>query len=178
MSLRVLSKRSGLSIGFLSRVERGLSLLALTSLSNIAKALQMELSSFFPTEESPPQERSTETSTEGLLPYVNRADSAARVAVISSSRIFKMLSPRRTGKVLEPLIVTIPPGDPVDEPFSHDGEEFAYVLSGELVYVVNNIEYRLGPGDSIHLDSTVLHTTRNDTNEPVQVLWVLTPRLM
>lgn len=178
MSLRELSKRAGLSIGFLSLVERGRSSLALTSLSNVAKALGMELSSFFPAEEDEANEAEEAKQKGGPLPYVNRAHDAAKLAIISSERTYKMLSPRASGLILEPIFVTVQPGDTLDEPYSHEGEEFAYVLSGELAFIVDGVEYHLGPGDSIHLRSTVPHAMRNDTDEPVEAIWVLTPRLM
>lgn len=178
MSLRELSKQSGLSIGFLSLVERGRSSPALTSLSNVAKALGVELSSFFPAEEEEQNEAEETKQRVSPLPYVNRANDAAKLSIILSQRIYKMLSPRIPGLVLEPIFVTVQPGDTIDEPYSHEGEEFAYVLSGELVFIVDGVEYRLGPGDSIHFRSTVSHTMRNDTDEPVQAIWVLTPRLM
>ncbi len=178
MSLRELSKQSGLSIGFLSLVERGRSSPALTSLSNVAKALGVELSSFFPAEGEEENEAEETKQRVSPLPYVSRANDAAKLAIILSQRIYKMLSPRVPGLVLEPIFVTVQPGDTIDEPYSHEGEEFAYVLSGELVFIVDGVEYRLGPGDSIHFRSTVSHTMRNDTDEPVQAIWVLTPRLM
>jgi len=178
LSLRELSKQSGLSIGFLSLVERGRSSPALTSLSNVAKALGVELSSFFPAEEEEQNEAEETKQRVSPLPYVNRANDAAKLSIILSQRIYKMLSPRIPGLVLEPIFVTVQPGDTMDEPYGHEGEEFAYVLSGELVFIVDGIEYRLGPGDSIHFRSTVSHAMRNDTDEPVQAIWVLTPRLM
>lgn len=178
MSLRELSKQSGLSIGFLSLVERGRSSPALTSLSNVAKALGVELSSFFPAEEEEQNEAEETKQRVSPLPYVNRANDAAKLSIILSQRIYKMLSPRIPGLVLEPIFVTVQPGDTMDEPYGHEGEEFAYVLSGELVFIVDGVEYRLGPGDSIHFRSTVSHAMRNDTDEPVQAIWVLTPRLM
>ncbi len=178
MSLRELSKQSGLSIGFLSLVERGRSSPALTSLSNVAKALGVELSSFFPAEEEEQNEAEETKQRVSPLPYVNRANDAAKLSIILSQRIYKMLSPRIPGLVLEPIFVTVQPGDTMDEPYGHEGEEFAYVLSGELVFIVDGVEYRLGPGDSVHFRSTVSHAMRNDTDEPVQAIWVLTPRLM
>ncbi len=177
MSLRELSKQSGLSIGFLSLVERGRSSPALTSLSNVAKALGVELSSFFPAEEEQNEAEETKQRV-SPLPYVSRANDAAELSIILSQRIYKMLSPRVPGLVLEPIFVTVQPGDTIDEPYSHEGEEFAYVLTGELVFIVDGVEYRLGPGDSVHFRSTVSHAMRNDTDEPVQAIWVLTPRLM
>ena len=178
MSLRELSKQSGLSIGFLSLIERGRSSPALTSLSNVAKALGVELSSFFPAEEEEQNEAEETKQRMSPLPYVNRANDAAKLSIILSQRIYKMLSPRIPGLVLEPIFVTVQPGDTMDEPYSHEGEEFVYVLSGELVFIVDGAEYRLGPGDSVHFRSTVSHAMRNDTDEPVQAIWVLTPRLM
>ena len=178
LSLRELSKQSGLSIGFLSLVERGRSSPALTSLSNVAKALRVELSSFFPAEEEEQNEAEETKQRVSPLPYVNRANDAAKLSIILSQRIYKMLSPRIPGLVLEPIFVTVQPGDTMDEPYGHEGEEFAYVLSGELVFIVDGVEYRLGPGDSIHFRSTVSHAMRNDTDKPVQAIWVLTPRLM
>jgi len=178
LSLRELSKQSGLSIGFLSLVERGRSSPALTSLSNVAKALGVELSSFFPAEEEELNEAEETKQRVSPLPYVNRANDAAKLSIILSQRIYKMLSPRIPGLVLEPIFVTVQPGDTMDEPYSHEGEEFAYVLSGELVFIVDGVAYRLGPGDSVHFRSTVSHAMRNDTDEPVQAIWVLTPRLM
>jgi len=178
LSLRELSKQSGLSIGFLSLVERGRSSPALTSLSNVAKALGVELSSFFPAEEEELNEAEETKQRVSPLPYVTRANDEAKLSIILSQRIYKMLSPRIPGLVLEPIFVTVQPGDTMDEPYSHEGEEFAYVLSGELVFIVDGVAYRLGPGDSVHFRSTVSHAMRNDTDEPVQAIWVLTPRLM
>jgi transcriptional regulator with XRE-family HTH domain len=180
LSLRDLSKRTGLSIGFLSLVERGRSSLALTSLANVARVLDIELASFFPAEkeeEAAAEEQKTRPKT-NLLPYVHRANDGGQLALISSLRTYKMLSPRLPGLILEPILVTIQPGDVLDEPYSHDGEEFAYVLSGELVFIIEDQEYRLGPGDSIYFCSSVVHAIRNYGDEPVQAIWVLTPRLM
>lgn len=180
LSLRELSRLCGLSIGFLSLVERGRSSLALTSLSNIAKALGIELSSFFPAVEVglAPTLTVPAPSKEGPYPYVHRANDRSQLALISSQRTYTMLSPRGPGLILEPIFVTIQPGDLLEEPYGHEGEEFAYVLSGELVFIVEDVEYRLGPGDSIHLRSHLSHAMRNDTERPVEAIWVLTPRLM
>src|SRR5258706_8208014 len=70
MSLRELSRQADLSIGFLSLVERGRSSLALTSLSNIAKALNLELSSFFPNEEEGASEAEETKQKVSSLPHV------------------------------------------------------------------------------------------------------------
>jgi len=168
MSLRDLSGRTGLSTGFLSLVERGKSSLALTSLHTVAKALDTEVSAFFPDEALDQAHRP---------PHVSRADERPQLAVMAQQRTYKLLSARASGLVLEPLLVTVHPSETIEEPYAHEGEEFAYVLSGELRFVIAGTEYRLGPGDTIHFPSTTPHAIHNDNDEPVEAIWVLTPRL-
>ena len=170
LSLRELSQLAGLSTGFLSMVERGRSSLALTSLNNVAKALDTDLADLFASERK--------VRVSHPLPHVSRAKEDGHLSIASSQRVYKVLSPRAPGLVFEPLLVTVEPNSDLEEPYSHEGEEFAYVIEGELIFAVDSEEYRLGPGDSIHLLPTVPHAIRNDTEEPAKVLWVLTPRFI
>lgn len=160
---------TGFSIGFLSLVERGRSSLALTSLHKVAEALGTDVASFFPAERAMREPHP--------LPHVSRAGENSKIAIAERERTYTLLSGRAPNLLLEPLLVTIQPSETLEEPYSHEAEEFAYVLSGELLYVIDGVEYRLGPGDSIHFASSVPHAIQNDTDEPVQALWVLTPRL-
>ena len=169
LSLRHLSSLSGLSIGFLSLVERGRSSPALTSLHAIAKALGTDVASFF-ARHSPVRES-------GPHPHVTRAGDDYQLAIASSHRAYKLLSQRASSLVLEPMLVTIQPGGSIEEPYSHDGEEFAYVLSGRLRYVIDGTEHLLEAGDSIHFQSSVPHGIHNDGDSPVVAVWVVTPRL-
>jgi transcriptional regulator with XRE-family HTH domain len=170
LSLRELSRLAGLSTSFLSMVERGRSSLALTSLNNVAKALDTDLADLFESERK--------VRVSHPLPHVSRAEEDGRLSIASSQRVYRVLSPRAPGLVFEPLLVTVRPHSDLEEPYSHEGEEFAYVIEGELVFAIQGEEYRLGPGDSIHLLSTVPHAIRNETDEPAKILWVLTPRFI
>jgi quercetin dioxygenase-like cupin family protein len=170
LSLRDLSRLTGFSIGFLSLVERGQSSLALTSLYKVAKALDSEVADFFQPNGAAPSEHPP--------PHVTRADEHTEMSIAGSNRTYQLLSDRARGRVLEPLLVTVQPTETVEEPYSHDGEEFAFVLSGELVYIIGGTQYRLGPGDSIYFPAGVPHAIHNDTEQPARVLWVLTPRLI
>jgi quercetin dioxygenase-like cupin family protein/lambda repressor-like predicted transcriptional regulator len=170
LSLRELSRLAGLSTGFLSMVERGRSSLALTSLNNVAKALDTDLADLFVSERK--------VRVAHPLPHVSRAEEDDELSIASSQRVYRVLSPRAPGLVFEPLLVTVRPSSDLEESYSHEGEEFAYVVEGELIFYVDGEEYRLGPGDSIHLLSTVPHAIHNDTDEPAKILWVLTPRFI
>jgi transcriptional regulator with XRE-family HTH domain len=168
LSLRELSRRTGLSVSFLSLVERGRSSLALTSLQTVAAALNTTVASFFPEQEV--------TREASLVPHVSRSSGGPQLST-GSQRTYRLLSGRGFNHVLEPLLVTVEPSETREEPYRHEREEFAYILSGELVFIIDGVENRLGPGDSIHFQSTVPHSIHNDTSEPVQAIWVLTPRL-
>jgi quercetin dioxygenase-like cupin family protein len=170
LSLRELSRKTGLSTGFRSVVKRGKSSPALTSLTDVAKALEVELVALFP-----PGRKVRKVHP---LPHVTRAEEDGQVSIASNQRVYKVLSPRASGPILEPLLVTVQPGSDLEEPYAHDGEEFAYILDGEIMYIVEGVAYRLGPGDSIHVLSTVPHAIHNNTGKPVRILWVLTPRFV
>lgn len=169
LSLRELSRLTGFSISFLSLVERGRSSLALTSLQKVAAALGTSAASFFP-DVGPVRDAS--------VPHVVRARNGGSHLSTGSQRTYKLLTGRGFTHVLEPVLVTVEPSETIEEPYAHEGEEFAYVLSGELLFIIDGAHHRLGAGDSIHFESTTLHSIHNDTDEPVQAVWVLTPRIL
>jgi transcriptional regulator with XRE-family HTH domain len=170
MSLRDLGRATGFSIGFLSLVERGRSSISLTSLHTVAVALGVDMSAFFP---APTVQPEPPTAA-----HVNRRAGDTRLS-IGSAHTYRLLGAPGFERALEPLLVTIEPGatgDPRDV-YAHEGEEFAYLLSGELVFDVNGVEHRLGAGDSIHFVSSGPHSVHNQGAQPAEVLWMLTPRL-
>jgi transcriptional regulator with XRE-family HTH domain len=168
LSLRDLGRATGFSISFLSLVERGRSSVSLTSLHTIAVALGVELSTFFPQAQPDPADAA----------HVSRRRGDARLP-IQGAHTYRLLGATGFERALEPLLVTIAPHDEADprDDYAHEGEEFAYLLSGELVFTVDGVEHRLEAGDCIHYRSTVPHLWRNQAAEPAEVLWVLTPRL-
>ncbi len=173
LTLRGLASRSGLSIGFLSQVERGISSIGLTALGSVAKALDRTVGDFFDAGTNPADGRVAALPNHFTL---TRAETAA-TQYVSGQQTYRMLSERGPGLVLEPMLVHIAPGGRRETAYGHTGEEFAYVISGELLYEVNGVEHRLCPGDSVHLRSSVPHRMYNDTDSVTTVVSVVTPRL-
>lgn len=174
LTLRGLAAQSGLSIGFLSQVERGVSSIGLTALNGVATALDRPVAEFFNGDGASP-----EGATEAELPHhftLTRGENGAK-QYVSGQQTYRMLSDRGAGLVLEPMMVHIAPGGRREEAYGHAGEEFAYVVRGELLYEVDGVEHRLYPGDSVHLRSNVPHRMYNDTDELTIVVSVVTPRL-
>ncbi|MBK0417484.1 cupin domain-containing protein [Leucobacter sp. CSA1] len=169
MSLRGLARASGLSVGFLSQVERGISSIALSSLRAVADALGHPMSELFETEGPP-------SPDDDSIIFTLMRGSERKRSVVSGGRHYEMLSARAPGLILEPMLVYIEPGGVEEPPVSHAGEEFAYVLSGRLVYEVAGEEHLLEPGDSLYLRSNTPHAMRNDGTETCVVVSVVTPR--
>ena len=72
-------------------------------------------------------------------------------------------------KAAEPFLLTIQPGDPQGE-FHHQGQEFIYMLSGQMEFTIGDQRLRLGRGDSLYFDSSIVHSTRILGKRPAQFL--------
>lgn len=174
LTLRGLAARSGLSIGFLSQVERGISTIGLTALGSVAAALDRSVAEFF--NERPPEADGTGGEELPVHFTLTRRESVTR-QFASGQQTYRMLSDRGRQLVLEPMLVQIAPGGRKEDAYGHPGEEFAYVVEGELLYEVQGVEHRLFPGDSLHLRSSTPHRLYNDTDQVTTVVSVVTPRL-
>ncbi|RIV32709.1 helix-turn-helix domain-containing protein [Micromonospora radicis] len=174
LTLRGLAARAGLSIGFLSQVERGISAIGLTALGSVAKALDHSVGDFFDNGADPAGGAVTPLPSHFTL---TRAETSTTTQYVSGQQTYRMLSERGPDLRLEPMLVSIAPGGRRENAYGHAGEEFAYVISGELLYEVDGVEHRLRPGDSVHLRSSVPHRMYNDTDSVTTVVSVVTPRL-
>ena len=87
---------------------------------------------------------------------------------------FFSLAPDKNDRHMEPFVVTVDPQDSQTENFSsHEGEEFLYVLEGEIEIKYGKDTYILSVGDSIYLDSTVEHQVRTNNSVQAKVLAVI-----
>lgn len=194
LSLRGLSERSGLSISFLSQLERGLSSIGLTTLRHLAASLGHEIVEFFDESslavgevladddapeaiDPPPAADNAQHPSAHRYFTLTRSSGEHSSEYISGKRTYRLLSKRAPGLILEPMLVSIAPGGVLGEEETHEGEEFAYVLQGELGYTVDGVEHRLRAGDSLHLLSSIPHRLYNDTAQATIVVSVVTPRL-
>ncbi|MDQ0163516.1 helix-turn-helix domain-containing protein [Aeribacillus alveayuensis] len=161
ITLKELSEKTGLSISFLSQVERASSSLAITSLKKIADALEAPITTFF-------EDYKNEN-------YYVKKEEQKPFQLKGSGVVYTRLGGEFSGRNIEPLLVTYPPGPTTEKSFSHPGEEFYYVLEGELLFYVDGKEYFLKAGDSIHFPSHLLHSVNNPLEVDAKVLAVVTP---
>lgn len=161
MTLKDLSDASGLSTGFLSQLERGMSSIAVDILGDIAQLLEVELSFFF----EKPKEQDT---------YIQRRFERSVFQVENSSYIHYHLTPIVEHSEMLPRLIEILPGQFQEDigEYGHAGEEFIYVEEGVLTLFINHERKELYPGDVAHYPSSISHNWANYTNKLVKILVV------
>ena len=166
LTLKDLSAKTNLSIGFLSQLERGLTTIAIDSLGNIAKALDVNLSYFL---EGPKSNKKV----------ILRSYEKEVFQVYSNQFIHYHLTNDVGEKNLLPRLIEILPTNSKEDvtPYKHEGEEFVYVLEGILTLFMGNEQHELYPGDSAHYNSNIVHNWANYTSKTVKILTVHTPNM-
>ncbi|WML44683.1 XRE family transcriptional regulator [Neobacillus sp. PS3-40] len=164
ITLKELSEKSELSIGFLSQLERGLTTIAVDSLEKLADILEVHLTHFF----DYPHKRKDKV----LRSYEHEILDLVEAGFIKYS-----LSPNLENKHLVPRLIEILPQKKDEEilSYKHEGEEFIYVLEGILTVYINGERHEVYPGDSVHMESNIEHNWANYTNKKVKLLAVNTP---
>ena len=164
MTAPALAAAAGLDEDLIARCEEGLSLPALGELMNLANALDVSMGWFFMPELT---DARVEVVRAGERWRVTPKSNAA--ATLNYS--YESLAYRMTQKMMSPFHIEIPPSaDREPAPLSHEGEEFLYVLSGEVDMRVGEERYTLGPGDAIYFDSRQEHTVRAAGSQPARLL--------
>lgn len=165
ITLAQLSAATGLSKGYLSQIERGISSPSVKALHSISRALGVTISWFFPPETG---------DGDGLRDTVVRAH-ARRSLTFESNITDELLSPN-LDRTIELLRCTFPPGsESGQEPYNHRGEEAGIVISGQLDLWLDDQHIRLGEGDSFAFSSDRPHRYANTTTRDTVVIWAISP---
>ena len=162
LTLQELADRSELSAAFLSQAERGKATPSIVSLINIAKALETDIHYFI----TPPAPTS----------LVRRADNPQYID-IDSPVVYKRLDAEIRNQRMNALIMEIPPGTALPVVHREEGEDFFYVLEGEVEQSIGDKVFTLRQGDSAHHNTQVDHDVVNKSKRIAKLLWVGTPVL-
>lgn len=149
LTLKDLAEQTGVSISFLSQVERGKSSVTLESLRKIADALNVDPSVFF-SESEEQGER-----VERLEPFY-----------------YKDLSAGIKEANFAPILVTLHPGENKGNAFSHSGFEFLFVIEGVLTVEIDGMQMDFPAQQSTMFDARKKHYWFNHTNAAVRFLVV------
>jgi quercetin dioxygenase-like cupin family protein/ribosome-binding protein aMBF1 (putative translation factor) len=166
LTLQDVSRRTDLDVATLSSIEEGTLAPPLGVIIRLAKALEMKMGYFISGEEQRP------------FTIVRHHDRKV-VSRYDSSKgkyygyEFESLAPYKKDRHMEPFLVTLEPAPTEHERSTHDGQEFIFVLRGEMEVRLGDEIHVLGPGDSIYYDSNVPHLVKCHGTETTKILAVL-----
>ncbi|MBI3474684.1 MAG: MerR family transcriptional regulator [Acidobacteria bacterium] len=158
LSLAEVAKSVSISVGFLSAIERSHMSASVGTLRKLARFYKTNILDFF---------GPTEADTPLVRPQTRKALEAGpgvRMELLASGPT-----------VMEPHLFRIAPQSGSGESYAHEGEEFLFLLRGELTISLADQEYSLKRGDSFYFQSATPHHWRNPGRSETWVLWINTP---
>jgi quercetin dioxygenase-like cupin family protein len=158
VSLESLASRTGFSERYLKGIEEGITVPPVSAVIQIAKALSIDSGSFLSAEDQEDSERKRRES------FFKRTQAYS----------YKTLTPYAETKHMKAFLVTIDPKqDHQMVEYRHEGEEFLYVLKGELEVNVGGNPHLLKKGQTLHFDSGLPHKLHNLSDEEAQLIVVI-----
>jgi len=159
LSLAQVARATGVSVGFLSALERGQMRSSIATLRRIARFYRTNILSLF--------------ETAGDNPRLVRPNQRKVLETTPDVRM-ELLAWGNT--VMEPHLFRIKPGGGSGESYSHEGEEFLHVLRGQFeIWLDGKEHYQLKRGDSLYFESSTPHRWKNPGRKETWLLWINTP---
>ncbi|MBP1874373.1 transcriptional regulator with XRE-family HTH domain [Ensifer adhaerens] len=162
LTLKDVADQADFSVGFISQIERGITVPSLTSLVAVCRVLKVEVGTFL-------------NSPKVATPFTrhDQRRAYALAGSVDSNVSYERLSASFPGSVLRSTVVHTPPGHR-SEAMTHEGEEIFFILQGALTIEIDGEETVLEAGDSAHFLSGLTHLTWNHTGEPTVILHTCT----
>lgn len=154
-----LADRAELSKGFISQLERDLTSPSISTLDDLLQCLGVSLAEFF-------ADDNEEQVVFGFDDYFEKED------VELKSKI-EWIVPSAQKNMMEPIRVTLQPGGSTYPDTPHEGEEFGYVLKGEITIHIGKKNYKAKEGESFYYSPEKKHYLSSDKG--ATLIWVSTP---
>ncbi|MDD2795380.1 helix-turn-helix domain-containing protein [Acidocella sp.] len=159
-----LAAASGISGGMLSKIENGQISPSLATLQALALALNVPITNFFASFE---EKRDCSFVKAGTGVVIERRGSKA-------GHQYSLLGAALGGTLrVEPYLITLQEDAASYTAFQHEGTEFIYMLSGEVVYRHGDQAYHLTPGDALLFDSAAPHGPEKLLTQPISYLSII-----
>jgi transcriptional regulator with XRE-family HTH domain len=162
LSIRALAERSGLNVNTFSLIENGKTSPSVSTLQQIAAALEVPITAFFETD-----------APKNSIAHIT---ARKRPRAAFAHGVLEDLGAGLTNRVVEPFVVTLEPhANSGPHPIVHTGFEFVFCLQGRISYTIEDHAYQLDPGDSLLFESHLPHQWQNLHEQASQALLVLYP---
>jgi transcriptional regulator with XRE-family HTH domain len=170
LSVEEIAERSGLTVEQITSIENDQNLPSLGPLIKIARALGVRLGTFMDDNDAlgPVVCRAADRERDNSISFSNGATDARK------HMEYHPLAQQKAGRHMEPFVIDIHPEEsPEFQLSAHEGEEFIYVMQGEVEIVYGKETYTLKEGDSIFYDSIVKHHVHGAPGKSAKILAVV-----
>ncbi len=154
-----LADRCELTKGYISQIENDLTSPSIATLMDILAALGTTLKDFFSEDE---EERIVFCEED----FIEKTD---------GDEIINWLIPNAQKNMMEPVRIELKPGASTSEDVPHEGEEFGYVLNGQIVLHVGARKIPCKKGNSFYYKADKTHFITNNGKTDAVFIWVSTP---
>jgi transcriptional regulator with XRE-family HTH domain len=163
LSLRALSRSTGVALSFLSAIEQGKNNVSVAKLKTILDSLGVSLSEFFSEASQAPK-------------VVYRRKELTEIGVRGTGISYQEVAAGRNGRALQLTVERFRPGAQTGpEMLQYDAEEVGVILKGKLELTIDSEKHVLGPGDAYYFDNNRPHRFRNAGRGVLMTISVGTP---
>jgi len=156
-----LADRAELSKGFISQLERDLTSPSIATLIDILQCLGTSLEDFFAN--STPEQVVFKKED-----YFEKQDSEYK-------NLIKWIIPNAQKNIMEPILLILEPGGSTYPDSPHEGEEFGFVLKGNITITLGNNSYKVKKGESFYYVASKTHYIKASSKYGAELIWVSTP---
>jgi transcriptional regulator with XRE-family HTH domain len=164
LSLDQLAHLCGLTKGYVSKIENSEKAPPFSTLIKLATALGVDVGLLMAEDDDMPEDARI---------CIVRKGEGKEVTTRGTFYGYKYeaLAQKKPGKNMEPYILY--PVTKNETMFSHEGEEFQYVIEGTHEFSYGDQKYILHEGDSIYFDASVSHSGRSIGKQRAKILAVI-----
>lgn len=155
-----LADRCELTKGYISQLENDLTSPSIATLIDILSALGTNLKEFFSTSDE--EEKVSFNKNE----FIEKE---------TDGYVLNWLVPNAQKNAMEPVHMLLKGGKSTDDDFPHEGEEFGFVLKGEIVLKLGKRKIKVKKGESFYFKANAVHGIENTKEQDAEFIWVSSP---
>jgi len=156
-----LANRADLTKGYISQLENDATSPSIATLKDILDVFGVSMQEFF-----------SDPIGEDV---VYGKDARVQPSAADAAVTVELLVPGAQNREMDPALVTLAPGEEMDEQNFHEGEEFGFVLLGRVQLRLDDKIYTVKKDECFYFTSDKRHTVKNIGKGPAKILWVVTP---
>lgn len=156
-----LASRADLTKGYISQLENDGTSPSIATLKDILDVFGVSMQEFF-----------SDTNVDEHIVYGK--DSRVQPSSGDGLKI-ELLVPGAQNRDMDPVLLTLGPGEEMDEQPFHEGEEFGFILLGKVQLRLDDRIYTVRKDECFYFSSDKKHSVKNIGKGPAKILWVVTP---